>query len=332
MDQPLAQYPHPDVAQVFDRQGTDFQALVTRLASEAQRLVDGGQPLSLLGAGAIALLTMFGRVPTQSASGLIKGVRPQPHQNPTDGSEKPNGLDPSTAPSVESAIEGQETSALGEPAQPTAAPGTDVPKPGASQGSPASTAEPGSTAVPPPAEPTAAEPVASASGSSGAGGGSASTSASPAQPAPAPPPPAIPGDVMAEGPSQDQAARSEAARSISGASSAADGQNRAGTAQDAGRTLGTLPSAPRVAGMTGQVTQAAMGPLSALSHLGTATTSTGGNAAPSAATAPGGGATGSGGPSQGSQTAAAKLASLKSRDNAGLAEDNSEETNEGDRK
>lgn len=331
----------PKLREAIDADDQTVAALLDRWSAEAKVLMAQGLPLTLLGPAAIALLALYGRMPSPTPSELIGRAGDNTRVLPTPS---PGLLDPIDAwarlqpPIADPAISR-------DPNDPTDAEQVDnvevdpiAPTPNAPAPLPL---VPDSGDTPTPAAAAAAVAAAGVGGAAvtaagagtdggGRGGASSDGAASTRPPAPSPAAP-LPGAADVNTVGEGRAARADASQAIGAAATHSAGSATSSAPVDARTALGT--TSPRVA-MAGSshVMQSAVGSLTALSQVGQShlTSSAGTTAQQPAAPGNTGGA-GSGATPGGSSTstAQARLAALKERPVTDPAADDSAEADEG---
>lgn len=327
----------PELRNAIDADSQTVAALLDRWSAEAKLLMAKGLPLTLLGPAAIALLTLYGRMPTPTASERIGQVGGDMRILP---GETPGDMDPIDARAW---LQPLNPSAVG-PDDPTDAEQVDNVEADAIPPSPnpatpvASGPDPGDTLNPAAAAATVAAAGVGGAAATAAGGGSdsggragGSSDGAPSMRPPAPTPAApLPAAAEANTFGEGRSARADASQAIGAAATHSAGPVTSSAPVDARTALGA--TSPRVA-MAGssQVMQSAVGSLTALSQVGQGhlASSAGTPAQPAATGSTGGTASGATSGGSSSSTAQARLAALKERPVTHPTADESAEADKG---
>ena len=246
----------PELRNAIDADSQTVAALLDRWSAEAKLLMAKGLPLTLLGPAAIALLTLYGRMPTPTASERIGQVGGDMRILP---GETPGDMDPIDARAW---LQPLNPSAVG-PDDPTDAEQVDNgPDPGDTLNPAAAAATVAAAGV----GGAAATAAGGGSDSGGRAGGSSDGAPSMRPPAPTPAAP-LPAAAEANTFGEGRSARADASQAIGAAATHSAGPVTSSAPVDARTALGA--TSPRVA-MAGssQVMQSAVGSLTALSQVG----------------------------------------------------------------
>lgn len=327
----------PELRKLIDADNQTVAALLDRWSAEAKLLMAQGLPLTLLGPAAIALLTLYGRMPTPTASERIGQVggdtRIQPGKtpgfmDPIDPRARLQPVSPSLVgpddPTDAEQIDNIEADAI----PPSPKPATPVTSEPDTENTPNPTAAAATIAA---AGVGGAAATATGGGSDSGGRGGASSDGAPSMRPPAPTPAApLPAAAEANTFGEGRSARADASQAIGAAGTHSAGPVTSSAPVDARTALGT--TSPRAVVGSSQVMQSAVGSLTALSQVGQGhLTSAAGMSAqqPSAPGSPGGAGSGATSGGSSTSTAQARLAALKERSVTHPTVDESAEADKG---